>query len=223
MNSNDLFSRPKFVAFDFDGTLADTNLGIIRTFRETFHRMGIEAPDDVTLSSVIGITLYDGFPLLCPGLPEEKVREAVELYHAIFPEIAFPVVEPFPGIREVLRKIRNNGLRMAILSARSHNSLELLAKQIGVADCFEAIFGAEDVECCKPAPDLALLALKRFGFSGSETLIVGDASYDILMAKAAGCHSCAVTWGNQSRERLLSVEPEFIVDEPVQILDVLGL
>lgn len=210
----------KFIVFDFDGTIADTHVGIIRTFQETFRQMGLPVLSEEAISATIGLTLKDGFHAAVKDLTETQATQAAEIYRKIFPGIAIPCISVFPGIIEVLEKLRGMGYRMAIATSRSHSSLETIASNIGVDSFFEVMFGAEDVVNHKPAPDMVNLVLKKYSLSPDEVLVVGDANYDLLMGQGAGCRVCGVTWGNQSREKLASVGPDYIIDDIHQLLDI---
>lgn len=213
-------SRYKCIIFDFDGTLADTNVGIVRTFQETFRQMGLPVPSRERISSTIGLVLTDGFKAASDGLSDEDADKAAVVYRRIFPEIAYPVITAFPGVVETVAELRGLGLRLAVATSRSHHSLDALAAQIGVKEYFEGLYGAEDVEHCKPAPDLADLIIRNMGIAPEDALVVGDATFDLLMGHAAGCDVCGVTWGNQSREALQSAAPEYIVDTLDELLEI---
>lgn len=210
----------KFLIFDFDGTLADTNEGIVRTFQETFRKMGKTVPPVESITATIGRSLRDGFTDALPELSAEEADKAVEIYREIFPAIAFPLISAFPGIVEMLRELKTRGLKMAVATSRSHHSLETLAEQIGVIDFFEGMFGAEDVVNHKPAPDLVNLIISKYGLRRDDVLVIGDANFDILMGHAAGCAVCAVSWGNQSAETLSALAPEYLVSTIPDLLRV---
>jgi len=201
----------RFLIFDFDGTLADTNEGIVRTFQETFLRMGKTVPSVEIITSTIGRALRDGFTDAMPDLSDEEADKAVEIYRGIFASIGFPLITAFPGIVQMLHRLKDSGFKMAVASSRSHHSLEKLAEQTGVIDFFEGMFGAEDVINHKPAPDLVNLIVSKYGLDRDDVLVIGDASFDILMGHSAGCKVCAVTWGNQSAASLRELEPEYLV------------
>lgn len=201
------------IIFDFDGTLADTNKGIVATYQETCRIMGIEVPSVERVTSTIGLALKDGFMAGIDGLTEEKAEEAMAIYRRIFDVIAIPEIKIFPGIKEALDQLKAKGIRLAIATSRSHRSLGILAEKIGIKDYFEGMYGAEDVVNHKPAPDLALLVLEKIGVNAKDALVVGDATYDLLMGKGAGCKVCGVTWGNQNRQQLETADPDFVIDD----------
>lgn len=208
------------IIFDFDGTLADTHLAIVKTFQETCRQMGWRVLSDAEVSATIGLELRDGFRAGIPELTDAETDEAAVLYRRIFMDIAQPITVAFQGVVDALSELRQAGCRLAVATSRSHHSLELLADQIGVSQFFELLYGAEEVQNHKPAPDLALKILHDMDVPAEETLVVGDASYDLLMGRGAGCDVCGVTWGNQSREKLGSVNPEYLVDDIRELVNI---
>lgn len=207
--------------FDFDGTLADTNEAIVRTYSETLKYLGLPDPGREKITSTIGLCLRDGFKAGVDGITDEQADLAVITYRRFFNDIAIPVTKPFPGIHEVLRELKAAGYLMVIATSRSHHSLEILSKQIGTAEFFAANYAADDVENHKPAPDLALLVLEKHGVKPQEAMVIGDTVFDLQMGKAAGCKVCGVTWGNQTRRQLESADPDFIIDDIAQLPGIL--
>ena len=215
-------SKYKCIIFDFDGTLADTHTGIVKTFQETIRQMGLPVPSVERVTSTIGLELKDGLKAGVDGMTEEQAVRACEIYRRIFPEIAIPCITAFPGVPEFVKNLKDKGFRLAIATSRSHHSLDDLAERIGIKDCFEGLYGAEDVVRHKPAPDLVLHILNELRLKAEEVLVVGDATYDLLMGKGAGCEVCGVTWGNQTREKLQTAEPEYIVSTLTELSNVIN-
>lgn len=202
----------KCIIFDFDGTLADTRAGIVATFQETFRHMGLEVPSEAVICSTIGLTLEDGFKAALPSMTEREVKDAAAFYRKIFHDLAIPLTVAFPGAAAVLALLQSEGYRLAIATSRRSTSLSVLCDTIGLSGYFEGLYGADSVENHKPAPDLVLKILEDFRLSPEDALVVGDATFDLLMGQRAGCKVCGVTWGNQSRGQLSSVDPDYLID-----------
>ena len=83
------------------------------------------------------------------------------------------------------------------------------------------IVGADDVQRHKPHPEPVQAILKQLGIVPEETLVVGDANYDILMGCNAGCHTCGVTYGNQSATELRGAGADWLVDDFADILQLI--
>ena len=212
----------KCVLFDFDGTLADTAEGILRTEEAMLAEMGLPKPEggEAQMRQGIGLALRDSLHVGC-RIPEARLDEAVATYRRLFDEIAFDYIVPFPGTKETLQYLHDKGYQLGIATSRSRRTLVYLLDQMGIAQYFTHMTSVESTPNHKPAPDLALILLDLFGVKGDETLVVGDTIYDMQMAKNAECHTCGVTFGNHSRDQLLSESPDYIVDSFPALMDIL--
>lgn len=211
----------KNILFDFDGTLADTREGIICTVQGTLKQMGLPEAEPASIAATIGLPLTECFRT-ATAVPDSRVDEAAAIYRDIFPSLALDHITLFPCVIETLACLRDNGKVMAIVSSRHHMSLDPLMTSLGVADYIPLshAYGEDENLHPKPAPDLALKALSALGIEAKQTLVVGDTVYDLLMGNAAGCHTCGVTYGNQSRGQLLTAHPTHLIDH---FADLLGL
>ncbi len=215
-------SRPTAIVFDFDGTLADTRAIIVDSYREAFARVGIECPGEQEISATIGIPLASAFRELT-GADEELIDRAVEAYRDVFRLRGYEKVDAFPGMIQVVRACQTAGFRMGIASSRSNQSLGGMVEHLGIADCFEVIASREDATNDKPHPELLLSVISRMGLEPRQVLMIGDTTFDIEMGHAAGCLTCAVTWGNHNRTKLRSVHPTVLVDGAEAFEPLLGL
>ncbi len=215
-------SRPTALVFDFDGTLADTRAIIVDSYREAFARVGIECPSEKEISATIGIPLASAFRELT-GADDELISRAVEAYREVFRLKGYGDVEAFPGMLQVVRSCQAAGFRMGIASSRSNQSLGGMVEHLGVADCFEVVASREDASNDKPHPELLLSVISRMGLEPRQVLMIGDTTFDIEMGHAAGCLTCAVTWGNHNRAKLKSVHPTVLVDNATDFEPLLGL
>ena len=202
------------IIFDFDGTLADTQSGILTTAQEVLRRMGLPPADEQALVSTIGLPLLRNFTDGA-GLGEEDALRAVAIYREIFETVGVPAIHLFPGVKETLEVLAARGIPMAIASSRGQHSLEMLVQTLGIDGCIPSshCFGVESAARPKPAPDLIYVVLGRLGARPEETLVVGDTTFDIEMGRAAGCHTCAVSYGNQSADTLAGASPDYLLDD----------
>lgn len=212
----------KNLLFDFDGTLGDTCEGIVRTVQGTLARMGLPAAEATAVTKTIGLPLPDCFRI-ATQTPEERIQEATDIYREIFPSLALDHITLFPGVHETLGLLRQKGVIMAIASSRHHLSLDPLVQQLGIVDYIplERVYGEDDTLRPKPAPDMALKILRELHLDASSTLVVGDTVYDLQMGAAAGCRTCGVTYGNQSRQQLHNVSPDHLIDDFASLVNLL--
>ena len=202
----------KNILFDFDGTLADTAQGIVETLRESFVRLGRHVPTEEEMVATIGRPLWKAFQTL-GNMTEKEAHKAVEVYAGLFMQYEIPNIRMFPGVTAMLEQFAERGIRMAIVTSRDRHSLDLILQNNGIDKYFETEVTVDDHLTPKPAPDMVLALLERMDIEATETLVVGDTTFDIEMGNRAGCKTCAVTWGNHSCKLLQSARPDMIIDD----------
>ena len=123
---------------------------------------------------------------------------------------------------EVLVRLKDEGRRLGIVTAKRRQTVELAFARIPIAHLFETVVGGDETARHKPDPEPLLLALERIGASPEEAAYVGDAPFDVQAAKAAGLFSVGVTWGGiHARERLEAEHPDALVDTAEELYAVL--
>ena len=212
----------KNIIFDFDGTLCDTSSVIVRSFQETLVRAGYPIPEVSACLSVIGLSLYQCFTSLL-GCSEAESHRLGDLYaREVFPKNvnAFPV-HLFPSVMETLEIIKQKNIPMSIATSREKESAWQLINKTGAGEYMEHIVTPQEVSNGKPYPDMVFHLLKATGLKATETLVVGDAPFDIEMGTRAGCMTCAVTYGNGKKEDLLKCHPTHVIDNISDLLHLL--
>ena len=172
--------------FDFDGTIADTAAGIVRTMQATFLECGYQEPHPEAIRATIGLPLSRAIAQLA-HLPEgEALDAATATYRRLFETIGTVGVTLFPGVRETLENLHRAGHTLAIATGRGHVSAENFCRDMGILPLLSDIVADEDVVHKKPHAEPVLVLLERHGAKPDNALVVGDTDYDILMGKAAG-------------------------------------
>ena len=221
----------KYIIFDFDGTIGDSQSLIVKTLQDTMRARKLEVKSDEACAKTIGLRLDEAFVSLF-GMSAEEGMECAATYREIFLENKKTmIVQPFPHVIETLRELHRRGYILGMASSRNHCSLDGYVKQMQLEDIFSSIVAGDDVEHVKPAPDMVFMALGEMkGMKNpvtsaeagdvedmlDEVLVVGDMTFDVDMAHNAGCKACAVTYGNGTREQLASAE--FIIDDFAELL-----
>ncbi len=206
--------------FDFDGTIADTTQGIIRCTQATLRELGLPASTPERIQATIGLPLRQCFAL-GTDTPEAQLDEAVAVYRRLFGEIATPCIVLYEGVAETLGLLYREGYRLSIATSRRGASLRMLLDRLGIGRFFVELATTEDVVHPKPAPDMVLLLLERLGARAEESLVIGDTVFDLQMGRGAGCRTCGVSYGNQTRSELASAAPDRIIDSFSALPDVL--
>nr|WP_297077065.1 HAD family hydrolase [Prevotella sp.] len=223
----------KYIIFDFDGTIGDSQSLIVKTLQDTMRARKLEVKSDEACAKTIGLRLDEAFVSLF-GMSAEEGMECAATYREIFLDNKKTmIVQPFPYVIDTLRELHRRGYILGMASSRNHCSLDGYVKQMQLENIFSSIVAGDDVEHVKPAPDMVFKALgemlgmknpvtsveaEKFKDILAEALVVGDMNFDVDMAHHAGCKACAVTYGNGTREQLASAE--FIIDDFAELLEL---
>ena len=224
----------KYIIFDFDGTIGDSQSLIVKTLQDTMRARKLEVKSDEACAKTIGLRLDEAFVSLF-GMSAEEGLECAATYREIFLDNKKTmIVQPFPHVIETLRELHRQGFILGMASSRNHCSLDGYVKQMQLENIFSSIVAGDDVEHVKPAPDMVFMALGEMkGMKNpvtsaeagdvenmlDEVLVVGDMTFDLDMAHNAGCRACAVTYGNGTREQLATAE--WIIDDFAELQEIL--
>lgn len=214
-------SMIKLIIFDFDGTLGDTRHHIVTTMQMTITELGLTARTDDECASKIGLPLDGCFEALYPDESKETIQLCAATYRRIFQENLLTMKpQVFPMVKETLSMLKAQGYTLTIASSRWHKSLSELTRDLGIAEYFSYLVGADDVEKAKPEPEPVLNTLTATGFDARETLVVGDMNVDILMGANAETMTCGVTYGNGTKEELEEAGADYIIESIDQLIEI---
>lgn len=218
-------SPMKAVIFDLDGTLLDTLQDLCNSTNAALTQCGYPARTLDEVRSFVG----NGVKLLilralgiekpedCPDF--DKVFDAFRAHYALHSN---DCTCAYPGIPELLAKLKEAGAPMAIVS----NKLDAAVKQLNdiyFKDCISVAIGENEAAGVKkkPAPDTVYAALRKLGVSAEDAVYVGDSEVDIATAKNAGIPCISVTWGFRDRDWLTAHGAEALYETPEQVWDAL--
>ena len=196
--------RYRLIVFDWDGTLIDSAGTIVHCIQEAARDLGIEIPAAERARHVIGLGLHDSLSHAVPGLPVERYREFADHYrrHFLARQDAMLL---FPGIRDLLNNLKRDRL-LAIATGKSRRGLERALD----ADRLRALFSGSrcaDETQPKPHPAMLLELMEELAVERTSTLMIGDTSHDLEMARAAGVDALAVTYGAHDEAGLRACSP----------------
>lgn len=204
------------VLFDFDGTLADTIPLIVASYRHTLATMGREA-DDVEVRSWIGRPLE---PVLEERYPGHGAR-LTDVYRTWNLANHDDLILAVDGVPALLDELHAAGVRTGVVSSKKADTVELGLRAVGLAGAVDVLAGQEQTKLHKPHPEPLVYAASVLGVSPADCVYVGDATVDVLAAKAAGMGSVAVTWGAGLQVALEGVGPDAVVRDVSALRSVL--
>jgi phosphoglycolate phosphatase len=211
-------SLPVFAIFDLDGTLADSQMGILRSFRSTLDELGLN-PTDERLKSLIGPPLEDSFAQL--GIDEQHLAAVVDRYRDFYAETGVRLCELYGGVAEMLEGLSRSGVRMGVATSKRVDFAHEMLDSLGVRHYFETVSGASMDRTLTLKTDIVGEVLSHFQATQMrEIWMVGDREYDVLAAKFHGLVPIGVLWGYGSRDELMAGGAEFIVRDPRQLLEL---
>ncbi|XUY28090.1 HAD-IA family hydrolase [Agrobacterium sp. rho-8.1] len=211
----------KLVLFDCDGTLVDSAGLIHEVMARTFVHFGYDRPDVSLTKSIIGLTLDIAIARMQgkPHVDDEAVAMTAH-YKAIFgatrAEAGFE--EPaFDGIGAMIETLAIRAeLSMGAVTGKSRRGLDLIMDTHGFRQHFIVSRTADDCPS-KPHPAMVTECCSQTGIVPADTIVIGDAIYDMQMAKAAGAKAIGVAWGYASVEDLWKAGADAIVNHPSEI------
>lgn len=203
----------KLVLFDVDGTLVDSQDIIVAAQRAAFAAHGLEPPSRERSLSIVGITLVQAMAALAgPKAPAESIAEAYkQAFNELRKDPAF--AEPlFPGAAEVLARLAaREDVRLGLCTGKSRRGVAHLVDTHGWEPVFTVIKTADDAPS-KPDPGMILQAMAETGIAPEDTVMIGDTTFDMQMARAAGATPIGVSWGYHPVAAVREAGAALIVD-----------
>ncbi len=198
--------------FDFDGTLVDSEYGIVASFQHVLQLYSLRRTDE-EIRRLIGLNLESIIDELLHTSAEKRLALDIAKEYADFHQhMIREHSQVYPGVFETLEKLTQ--YPKAIVTNRKQYSVKSLADYFQLSPYFSIMQGydPETGIASKPNPDMLLDVLRKMDYIAENAFYIGDTDKDIHAAKAAGVRSIAVTFGIVPKEELLTFEPDYIVD-----------
>ena len=210
----------KCAVFDLDGTLLNTARTIQHYLNLTLSKYGLPTVSEEDTKRMVG----NGARILITRAMGERAADT-ELYDRVYHDYneaydadPYYLTEPYAGIFEMLSKLREQGITLAVLSNKPDTAVKLAVEHF-FPGVFTSILGARDGIPLKPDPTALFNMLESLNISPSETAYIGDSEPDVLIAKAASVGlPIAVSWGFRSVEQLQNAGAELIIHDPCSIV-----
>jgi phosphoglycolate phosphatase len=212
------------IVLDCDGTLVDSQLSIHAIMTECFTTHGLVAPDIAAVRKIVGLSLDDAIARLqvqpCethPSIMSDTYRRMSSRLrlHGAFEE---PL---FPGAREAIEHLSESGCVLGIATGKSLNGLRNTLASHGLGHFFTTL-QTSDQAPSKPHPAMLLQAMRDVGAEPHATVMVGDTTYDMEMARAAGTYAIGVAWGYHEAEALREAGAHRILESYADLASAVG-
>lgn len=205
------------VVFDLDGTLFDAEEGIISSVVKAMKEMGLEIPQGAQLRQVVGPPLRYSFHDLL-NVPSERLDEAADRYAHIFRSEGMYRYSVYPGIRTMLRVLKENGIYVALASSKPRDLCEHILRHYGLRHFFDRVIGETDSHAKLGKPEMIRRALPEHY---ERAAMVGDRLYDMEGAKAAGVDGVGAVYGCGSVEELQNAGATLLVSDADELRELL--
>ena len=203
------------VLFDFDYTLGDTTNGIVLSAQYALGQMGEEERTYKEIKKTIGLSLSETYKKLTGNMDEARADRFFDLFKEKADEVMVDSAELYPGVKEMLVILREQGYRLGIVTTKFAYRVQNIMKKFDAEDLFDVIIGVGDVTKVKPDPEGLLLAVERLGVKKEDVLYVGDSFVDAQAAEAAWMKFAGVLTGNTTREAFEQYPQESISETVV--------
>lgn len=215
--------RPDYelLIFDWDGTLSDSIGRIIDAMRQAADLAVRPVRDDQAIRGIIGLGLPEAIRTLYPDITANDLIDFRQHYADSYMAMDAEPSRLFDGVLESLEAFRAEGYRMAIATGKARRGLDRVLKAHDWLDYFD-VTRAADETASKPDPLMLNEILQHCGVAAQKALMIGDASFDLLMARNAGMDSVAVGYGAQALDSLLRYEPRLAINHFSELRTWLG-
>ena len=195
----------QLIVFDWDGTLQDSAGAIVQAIQAACRDLELPVPNDARARHVIGLGLIDAMRHAVPGLAPERYPIVAERYrfHYLAGDDQLLL---FAGVREMLVRLQAAGHVLTVATGKSRHGLDRALDHSGLRPFFQATRCADECHS-KPHPQMLEELMAEFGVTAESTVMIGDTSHDLLMARNASVDSLGVTYGAHQHDHLLEHQP----------------
>jgi phosphoglycolate phosphatase len=215
----------RLAIFDCDGTLVDSQHSIVAAMQRAFGAAALPCPERATILSIVGLSLPQAMARLLPDADTDFHEALVGHYKRSFFDLrsAGTLREPlYDGIGGLLDALEAQGWLLAVATGKSDRGLNSVLSHHGLLERFVSLQTA-DRHPSKPHPSMIETALLEAGVAPENAVMIGDTSYDMLMARAAGVAALGVGWGYHPPEDLVAAGAHSVAMDSIELARHIGL
>ena len=213
--------KHKAVIFDLDGTILDTLDDLKNSVNFALTENGLPERSYEEVRSFVG----NGIRLLIERAVPENTDSGVidrcfEDFKSHYKEHSADNTKPYEGIIALLEELKSKGVKLAVVSNKADFAVQTLVEEY-FQGLFDFAVGEREGIRRKPCPDSVNVAMNVLGVTSDEVFYVGDSEVDVETSHNAGVRCVAVTWGFRDKCVLESLSPEYIIDKPSQLMELI--
>lgn len=216
-------AKYKCVVFDLDGTLTNTLTDLKNSVNFALKNQGFPEKTLAEIRSFVGNGVRKlverAVPFSADSETVEKVFADFRKHYAVH---CLDTTAPYDGVVDVLRALKEVGVRTAIVSNKSHPEVQGIAERF-FAGLIDKAVGVSDRIACKPAPDAVNFALSELKTDKKDCVLVGDSLVDMATAANSGLPFIAVTWGFVDKDVLIGKGASVTADDAAELSKLLGV
>jgi phosphoglycolate phosphatase len=206
-----------FFIFDWDGTLCDSLDKIVFAAQSAAAEVGLPVPSVLEAKEIIGLSLTNAVEQLFPGISVTKRDAMAASYGKFFNYKDGPEMKFFPGVKDTLDALREDGHRIAIATGKSRRGLNKIFDEMDLQNYFHASRCADET-ASKPHPQMLQELLHEAGVKVDAAIMIGDTEFDMAMARTIDMRRMAVSYGAHHIDRLKTFDPVLCIDQFPQLL-----
>ncbi|MDR2626225.1 MAG: HAD-IA family hydrolase [Zoogloeaceae bacterium] len=203
------------IVFDWDGTLMDSAAAIVHAISTASLDLGLTPPTEERARHVIGLGLYEALRYIAPELPPERYPEMADCYRRHYFAHQHDLVL-FPGVESLLARLAERGFQLAVATGKSRRGLDAALDNFHLRARFHALRCADQCPS-KPHPQMLLELMQERDVLPERTLMIGDTTHDLEMARNANVAAVGVCYGAHTASVLHAASPLACVDSVAEL------
>lgn len=198
--------------FDLDGTLTDSEEGIVKCVQYSLCPFGIEENDAAVLRSFIGPPLRVSYEQIY-GFKEEQITKAIDIFHERFDAVGKFENRPYDGIHTLLEQLKDAGFRLMLATSKPERFARQIMAHFSLEHYFDVICGEDERKGRSEKYEVIQEILRtQPQLNRDNAIMIGDRKYDVKGAALCGLDCIGVTYGFGGRDELIAAEAKYIVD-----------
>lgn len=211
----------KIAVFDLDGTLTDSLADIAEAANYAMRKLGYPEHELEKFNYMVGDGVRTLIERVLPDENQDRLEEALAIYNEYYNNNYTVKTYVYDGINEMLRTLKNNGVKLAVASNKTHCFTENVIRHYFGDDLFSIVLGKSEGRPVKPNPAILEAVIEKIGAERKNVFMIGDTSIDINTGKNAGVNTIGCLWGFRTFEELKEAGADHIVKKPHEISEII--